>query len=124
MRAAGHSRYEVRKRVPEFLERLNLLHRSSAFPRALSGGEQQRVALARAFVAEPDILFADEPTGNLDQHTGNSIVDLLFALNQDSNTTLILVTHDNSLAERCMRKLVLDEAGLKEVAVKTATAHD
>jgi putative ABC transport system ATP-binding protein len=118
------SNKDAEQKAREYIEKVGLTDRIEHLPSQLSGGEQQRVALARAFVAEPDILFADEPTGNLDQHTGNSIVDLLFALNQDSNTTLILVTHDNSLAERCMRKLVLDEAGLKEVAVKTATAHD
>jgi putative ABC transport system ATP-binding protein len=77
-------------------------------PRQLSGGEQQRVALARAFVTQPAILFADEPTGNLDKKTGQTIIDLLFRLNQDQRTTLVLVTHDPALAERCDRTLQLD----------------
>jgi putative ABC transport system ATP-binding protein len=92
------------------LERVGLAHRTRHYPRQLSGGEQQRVALARAFVTEPDILFADEPTGNLDSRTGDTIADLLFTLNQEHNTTLILVTHDQHLAQRCQRTIQL-EAG-------------
>jgi putative ABC transport system ATP-binding protein len=74
----------------------------------LSGGEQQRVALARAFVTEPDVLFADEPTGSLDEQNGQKIIDLLFQLNQDLGSTLILVTHDTALAKRCQRQMVLN----------------
>jgi putative ABC transport system ATP-binding protein len=90
------------------LERVNLSERLTHTPRQLSGGEQQRVALARAFVSKPALLFADEPTGNLDSKTGAKIIDLLFDLNQESGTTLILVTHDQTLASRCQRTIRLD----------------
>lgn len=89
------------------LERVGLAQRLSHTPKQLSGGEQQRVALARAFVASPAILFADEPTGNLDSNTGGKIIELLFELNRESKTTLILVTHDQSLANRCQRIIKL-----------------
>ena len=96
------------------------------YPNQLSGGEQQRVAIARAFASEPKILFADEPTGNLDSENGDKISDLLFDLNKQLGTTLVLVTHDNRLAERCQRivrleggKVVADEAS-KTVLDKTA----
>lgn len=91
----------------EFLERVGLSHRLHHYPRQLSGGEQQRVALARAFAAKPSILFADEPTGNLDAATGTSINDLLFSMNRESGTTLVLVTHEPNLAQRCDRRITL-----------------
>ena len=90
------------------LGKVGLGERLAHYPRQLSGGEQQRVALARAFVTAPSLLFADEPTGNLDRHTGEAIIELLFALNQDAGTTLVLVTHDEQLAARCGRLLRLD----------------
>ncbi|GAB3277386.1 ABC transporter ATP-binding protein [Parahaliea aestuarii] len=93
-----------------FLQRVELAQRLDHYPRQLSGGEQQRVAIARAFAARPEILFADEPTGNLDSRTGEHIIELLFQLNQEHGTTLVLVTHDLKLAERCQRRLQL-EAG-------------
>src|SRR5688500_13683866 len=87
------------------LERVGLGERLGHYPRQLSGGEQQRVAVARAFVTEPKLLFADEPTGNLDSVTGEHIIDLLFRMNRESGTTLVLVTHDAELAKRCDRRL-------------------
>jgi putative ABC transport system ATP-binding protein len=96
----------------DILNRVGLDHRLDHYPRQLSGGEQQRVALARAFVTRPDILFADEPTGNLDAETGNLIVDQLFSLNAENNTTLILVTHNDGLAQRCQRIVGMDSGRL------------
>ena len=94
------------------LGKVGLGQRLGHYPRQLSGGEQQRVALARAFVTEPSLLFADEPTGNLDTHTGEAIIELLFSLNADAGTTLVLVTHDEHLAERCQRRLRMDAGRL------------
>ena len=107
-------------RVREVLAQVGLTHRARYYPRQLSGGEQQRVALARAFVARPRILFADEPTGSLDQATGQQISDLLFALNATSDTTLVLVTHDLRLAQRCERIYRLDGGRLVDAAGITA----
>ncbi|QWD69207.1 ATP-binding cassette domain-containing protein [Polynucleobacter sp. VK25] len=89
------------------LEQVGLADRANHFPKTLSGGEQQRVALARAFIMKPAILFADEPTGSLDELSGNRVIELLFELNQANNSTLILVTHDQTLADRCQRQLHL-----------------
>ncbi|SDG28102.1 putative ABC transport system ATP-binding protein [Pseudomonas benzenivorans] len=101
-------RSDARERAGALLERVGLGLRLSHYPRQLSGGEQQRVAIARAFVAEPDVLFADEPTGNLDSHTGERISDLLFELNRERGATLVLVTHDERLAHRCQRLIRLE----------------
>ncbi len=101
---------KAKELASNLLDRVGLSHRLTHTPMKLSGGEQQRVALARAFVTEPAILFADEPTGNLDSKTGEHIIELLFELNQEKQTTLILVTHDNALATRCQRTIKL-EAG-------------
>lgn len=95
----------------EIIDQVGLSERWSHYPAQLSGGEKQRVAIARAFATQPAVLFADEPTGNLDSRTGRRIMDLMFELNRDSATTLVLVTHDLSLAARCDRKIELD-AGL------------
>ena len=97
-------------RAREWLDRVGLSHRLTHYPRQLSGGEQQRVAIARAFAMEPRVLFADEPTGNLDTATGQKVVELLFEINRDAGTTLILVTHDATLAKQCDRSIRL-EAG-------------
>ena len=94
------------------LGKVGLGERLGHYPRQLSGGEQQRVALARAFVTQPSLLFADEPTGNLDTHTGQAIIELLFDMNADAGTTLVLVTHDEHLASRCGRLLRLDSGRL------------
>ena len=94
------------------VDKVGLGDRWSHYPAQLSGGEKQRVAIARAFATEPAVLFADEPTGNLDSGTGNNIMELMFELNRSSSTTLILVTHDRSLAERCDRILSLDAGRL------------
>jgi putative ABC transport system ATP-binding protein len=101
---------DARQQAEEFLQRVELSERAHHYPRQMSGGEQQRVAIARAFAARPVILFADEPTGNLDTNTGAHIIDLLFELNREEGTTLVLVTHEQRLASRCQRRLQL-EAG-------------
>jgi putative ABC transport system ATP-binding protein len=102
------ARRDARKSALEVLGRVGLAERVGHYPRQLSGGEQQRVAIARAFVTEPDVLFADEPTGNLDATTGERIMDLLFGLNAQAGATLVLVTHDRTLAGRCGRVIRLD----------------
>jgi putative ABC transport system ATP-binding protein len=104
----------ARDTAREFLDRVGLGSRLQHYPRQLSGGEQQRVAIARAFAAQPALLFADEPTGNLDQRTGDRIIDLLFEINQECATTLVLVTHDESLSDRCNRSLHLDAGRLSK----------
>ena len=98
-----------RERAREALRRVGLEARLNHYPHQLSGGEQQRVAIARAFAGDPKILFADEPTGNLDTETGARIIDLLFELNAQSGATLVLVTHDAALAQRCNRVLTLKD---------------
>ena len=104
------------ERAKKLLTRVGLEHRLEHYPKQLSGGEQQRVAIARAFAGEPDILFADEPTGNLDEKTGESIIELLFEVNQGSGTTIVLVTHDMDLARRCQRILKLHGGRLEELS--------
>ena len=96
------------QKAKELLERVGLAHRKKHYPRQLSGGEQQRVAIARAFASSVDILFADEPTGNLDTGTGQNIIDLIFELNEEFGTTLVLVTHDQRLADRCQRSILIE----------------
>jgi len=103
-------RGDARRAAAETLSRVGLRERTGHYPRQLSGGEQQRVALARAFVTQPAVLFADEPTGNLDTVTGARVGELLFELNANAHTTLVLVTHDRELAARCAR-MVQMEAG-------------
>ncbi len=97
-----------RQKALEILQQVGLTERWSHYPAQLSGGEKQRVAIARAFATEPAVLFADEPTGNLDSRTGGHVMDLMFELNRDSSTTLVLVTHDKTLAARCDRIIGLD----------------
>ncbi|GGD08884.1 MULTISPECIES: putative ABC transporter ATP-binding protein YbbA [Franconibacter] len=112
----GENDKASREQAKRLLEQLGLGKRLDHLPAQLSGGEQQRVALARAFNGRPSVLFADEPTGNLDRHTGDRIADLLFSLNRDYATTLILVTHDPELAARCDRRLRLRDGKLWEEA--------
>lgn len=99
----------------EALKKVGLSERVTHYPKQLSGGEQQRVAIARAFATQPAILFADEPTGNLDHATGQMIIELLFRMNTEAGTTLVLVTHDIQLANRCQRQLKLVDGVLQEV---------
>jgi putative ABC transport system ATP-binding protein len=103
-------RRDARKAAGEMLARVGLAERFSHYPKVLSGGEQQRVALARAFVVEPAVLLADEPTGSLDFATGETVMNLMFDLNRERGTTLVLVTHDRAIAARCERRITI-EAG-------------
>ncbi len=100
-------RKDAKEEAVAWLQKVGLQDRLNHFPKTLSGGEQQRVALARAFIAKPNLLFADEPTGSLDEGSGERVIQLLFELNQASQSTLILVTHDPALASRCQRQLHL-----------------
>jgi len=104
---AGCSQAEARQAAVQWLEKVGLAQRANHFPKTLSGGEQQRVALARAFINQPAILFADEPTGSLDEVSGDRVIELLFELNRENSSTLVLVTHDPALAARCGRQLSL-----------------
>jgi putative ABC transport system ATP-binding protein len=117
---AGHDAPHAAAR--DVLGQVGLLERLHHYPNQLSGGEQQRVAIARAFVANPKILFADEPTGSLDQATGRRVAELLFELNRERHTTLILVTHDDALARYCHRSLKLVAGHLKSGAPKKSGA--
>ncbi|MGL5285988.1 MAG: ABC transporter ATP-binding protein [Aeromonas sp.] len=103
-------------RARELLGKVGLGERMNHLPSRLSGGEQQRVAIARAFMSRPSLLLADEPTGNLDSRTGERIIDLLFELNREQGTTLLVVTHDSQLAARCERRLVMNAGRLQESA--------
>ena len=104
----------AKQEAQAFLERLGLGERLNHYPSQLSGGEQQRVALARAFACKPDILFADEPTGNLDQTTGQKIIDLMFELNEANQTTLVMVTHDEILASRCQKSIHINDGKIEQ----------
>lgn len=107
---------DARQKAEALLDQVGLSHRLTHYPYQLSGGEQQRVAIARAFASDPKILFADEPTGNLDEGNGKIIIDLLFALNASQGTTLVMVTHDNALAQKCDRQLHMAAGQLVEVS--------
>jgi len=109
---AGVNLTDSREQAQYWLEKVGLGHRLKHFPKTLSGGEQQRVALARAFIRKPAILFADEPTGSLDEASGNRVIELLFELNRECNSTLVLVTHDSTLAAQCARQLQLQAGQL------------
>lgn len=110
----------ARARAEELLERVGLGARTEHYPKQLSGGEQQRVAIARAFASNPTILFADEPTGNLDTKTGESIIELLFQLNAEEKTTLVLVTHEARLAARCQHRIQIEAGRLMTQDFKDA----
>ena len=105
---------KAKEKAKSMLDRVGLSHRLNHFPNQLSGGEQQRVAIARAFICEPKVLFADEPTGNLDAANSKKVADMLFELNRECETTLVLVTHDLVLAKRCERQLLMDSGELTE----------
>ena len=105
-------RRDARAVASEMLARVGLAERLRHYPKVLSGGEQQRVALARAFVVHPAVLLADEPTGSLDHATGEKVMELMFALNREQGTTLVLVTHDRAIAARCQRRLTIDAGGI------------
>ncbi len=108
---------DARAQARQMLERVGLGQRLSHYPRVLSGGEQQRVALARAFVQQPDLLLADEPTGSLDFATGEQVMNLMFELNRELGTTLIMVTHDQAIAARCERQLRISAGHLQDITL-------
>lgn len=105
----------VEEQARHWLDRVGLSHRENHYPSQLSGGEQQRVAIARAFISKPKLLFADEPTGNLDQHNADNIIELLFKVNQENNTTLVIVTHDQQLAKKCQKQLIIKDGKIDEI---------
>lgn len=113
----------ARQKAAQLLQRVGLEARVTHYPNQLSGGEQQRVAIARAFASQAKILFADEPTGNLDTTTGAKVIDLLFSLNKEYGTTLVLVTHDDRLAQRCGRIIRLVAGEITEDVVAGVAAH-
>lgn len=108
-------RKDAREAATQMLQRVGLGERLSRYPRVLSGGEQQRVALARAFVVHPAVLLADEPTGSLDFATGEKVMELMFDLNRELGTTLVLVTHDRTIAQRCERRITIEAGRASEV---------
>ena len=113
-------RRDARAAASRMLERVGLGQRLSSYPKVLSGGEQQRVALARAFVMSPAVLLADEPTGSLDFATGQTIMELMFDLNREQGTTLVLVTHDRSIADRCERRITIAAGEVAEISPAAA----
>ena len=113
-------RRDARVAATQMLQRVGLGERLNSYPRVLSGGEQQRVALARAFVVQPAVLLADEPTGSLDFATGHTIMELMFALNREQGTTLVLVTHDRGIAERCERRITIAAGEVADIASAAA----
>ena len=115
---------DAKGRATKILEQVGLSHRAHHYPNQLSGGEQQRVAIARAFIGQPKILFADEPTGNLDAANSEKIEQLLFDMNRDIGTTLVLVTHDNELAKRCRRQLTMQAGVLTETTAPASAVGD
>jgi len=115
-----HRCADARQRALEYLDKVGLARRGHHYPRQLSGGEQQRVAIARAFATHPRILFADEPTGNLDRKTATRVAEVLFELNRNDHTTLVLVTHDTKLADRCQRRLWMDDGNVYDHSVMPA----
>jgi len=108
-------RRDARKAAAAMLERVGLRERLGHYPKVLSGGEQQRVALARAFVVEPAVLLADEPTGSLDFATGETVMNLMFELNRERGTTLVLVTHDHAIAQRCERRITIEAGRIADI---------
>lgn len=115
---------EAKEKAKAMLDRVGLSHRLNHLPNQLSGGEQQRVAIARAFISEPKVLFADEPTGNLDAENSHKITQMLFSMNQESQTTLVLVTHDLTLANLCERQLLMEKGMLSESTAHSVPATD
>jgi putative ABC transport system ATP-binding protein len=116
MRLQSHYQYrQAKQQAQAMLERVGLVRQMQQTPKVLSGGEQQRVAIARALVTQPKVVFADEPTGNLDGETAREIEQLLFQMNREQGTTLVLVTHDATLARQCQRQIQLDDGRIEEI---------
>ena len=115
---------EAKEKAKMMLDKVGLSHRLNHLPNQLSGGEQQRVAIARAFISEPKVLFADEPTGNLDAENSHKITEMLFSMNQESHTTLVLVTHDLTLANLCERQLLMEKGILSESTLRNEHIRD
>jgi putative ABC transport system ATP-binding protein len=113
-------RRDARLAATQMLQRVGLGERLASYPKVLSGGEQQRVALARAFVVHPTVLLADEPTGSLDFATGNTIMELMFELNREQGTTLVLVTHDRGIADRCERRITIAAGQVADISPSAA----